>query len=707
MKDDFDNLQENDLEQLRKLEQVVRQVKNIAGSHYRLQAVIFLAFLAGILYLCYLNVANSPYRFSSGLTLYYYPKESKTIKKFDDVYVLQILNRQAIRKKFYLVTEGENDVVEKKSEEGEEDEVPSPEEQEKEREKEREEKAKRLAEEERARKHGVQNKIEITYERKRSGRFELMFYAHESGEAIQGVNDFADLCIKEYTEERRADLRRRMDILEQNRADILMDIQRLGQGRKTLVGPLGSVAPENDYNDLKANLNEQQANRSKVNIQILNLKGREKRLQEALKGVKPGVRENYLAFKETAAALKKLDNDLMVARELYTDANPRVLGLLTKKKALQESFDAMLAEHGLDVSEIATLDQVVAMEGELEAVTIALEARQEELQMLDEEIAANLARAREFGEIIPKIEQLKRQEAGFQAAIQHLDESITDINYMMLMAQEDLIVGEYASRASGMTAFTRKNILLAIFGAAGLTFLVAVVMLIVEYYAGKIIDETELEIFPEFRYLGALPATEKAFDSEASKQMTLNTICHRFHATSPEPHVLLVSALPGGSHMPALFSTLEWSYAMEGKRTLTIELGRIGEVSGDEENAENAEMNLVCIADGRGFLPIENPRCLAPTELILLKHDLDHLRKIYDLIFVRFATLKTSNKLPFEQLTSLCDGVLMAAGANKSTRKSVRALLAFHRKTKLPLMTILSGASSASVEKTMNLEIGA
>ena len=682
MKSDLDNLQENDLEQLRKLEQFVRQVQNILKTHRRLQLWVFLVFLVGFLCIGYLNVTTSPYRYSAEVTLYYYPKETKNIKKYDDVYLQQIFSRHAVRQKFYAEMNGK--VVEGNGDEGGEGgggggvQAGS----------------------------GTRNKIGINYERKRSGRFQIELHAPTAEEAVERINQFADLCVKEYAEERKADLQRWKDVMLQNRADIHKNIQDLRQERKDFIGPLSSVAPEKDYNDLKMLLGDQQATRSKMNMQVSNLRGRVQRLQESLKRYKPGLLANRQAIRDSAAALKKLDDDLMAARELYTDANPRVQSLLAKRQLLKEKFDTMLNECGIRAEDIPGLDNAEANERELEMAKTELEAKQEDLLILDNEIAANTERLRTFGDIIPKLDQLNRQEASFQTSLQKVDESLSDVNYMMLTAKDDLLIGEYAAGARGESPFDRKHLLLAFFAAAGLTFVIALVSVILEFFVGKVTDETELELFHEYHYLGGLPAADRAVKGAGGKQLVLNAICHQFQAAEPEHHVMFLGALVGGQMDPALYKAFEWHYAMAGKKVLSIQLKEADKVA-DSELVENDDTGLVSYSGTQGILPAADSRSLAPSEVMLLKRDLEALRKKYELIFIRHDTLGPADRLLLEQLAPLCDGALIAVGAHRTPRKNLRALLDFHKKTKLPLMTILSGASPECVTKTMNLEVEA
>ena len=109
---------------------------------------------------------------------------------------------------------------------------------------------------------------------------------------------------------------------------------------------------------------------------------------------------------------------------------------------------------------------------------------------------------------------------------------------------------------------------------------------------------------------------------------------------------------------------------------------------------------------GKGYLPVVSSHYLSPAEMMLLKQDLEILRKSYDLIFIRHFVSLRKDRLFLEQILDLCDGAVFAVGANKTPRKCLRRLITFHRQTQLPVMTILSESSNKHSALDTNLEVG-
>ena len=61
-------------------------------------------------------------------------------------------------------------------------------------------------------------------------------------------------------------------------------------------------------------------------------------------------------------------------------------------------------------------------------------------------------------------------------------------------------------------------------------------------------------------------------------------------------------------------------------------------------------------------------------------------------------------KRDVEQFAELCDGMLIAVGAGKTPRKSLRKLISTQVKIKLPVLTILTDHYVQKLNKELNAE---
>ena len=218
----MERLSEKELEQLRKLGQLRKFVKTMLAQRIWLLVMIFAGSLIAAVSLLYYRVVTSPERFFSQVTLHFYPKETKLIKACDDRYILQLLNRQAVVNKFHS-----------------EDDDP---------------------------KNGV---ISVFHDRKKQpNSFTIIFYAPTEAEAIAGVNSFADICIREYVEERTNELQKWKDVFAEKKQDAFNQIQEINDQEEKMLIHLDVISPEEDYERLRMGLGGQQEAKTRLNFSI-------------------------------------------------------------------------------------------------------------------------------------------------------------------------------------------------------------------------------------------------------------------------------------------------------------------------------------------------------------------------------------------------------------------------------------------------------
>ena len=224
-----------------------------------------------------------------------------------------------------------------------------------------------------------------------------------------------------------------------------------------------------------------------------------------------------------------------------------------------------------------------------------------------------------------------------------------------------------------------------------------------EYIFGKISNEKEMLLFPDLHYLGKLPVSPDMFGAESSKQLIFSALTHRFQSISGNnSHVVFAGSLPGAKVMQEFYSSLEWNYAMAGRKILMIDI-----VSADDagETQPMKDASIIACSDGRTILPITSRNYILPPELEMLKLDLTMLRESYDLIYFRHPFSFRQDKLFLEEFISVCDSMMIAFGFRKTYRKCLRALNSFQHDTGLPVMTLLTDNVAAHFSKITNREI--
>ena len=650
---------DRELEQMENLDKLRKLVQTILGSHLVLLAVLFVLILGAILAFVAVSGAYSPRRYQARLTLCYQPKQKGKIGQYDDKYVLMILNRQTTR--LHFVAGGE----------------------------EKDGKRQRVA-----------DNILIDTERKQQHNFSIQLFAPTEERAVELINEFAQTCIQEYTRERTADLRKWKKVLDDERQEIFQGSRKISEQIARMTMPLQVVSVDKDYESLRTQLGELQASRSRQKLALDQLNSRREQLEKELSAVSPAVLQNLPELKAFFADLKKLDEEIARAAELYTEANPKMIALQTRRDAVNRRLERFKKDKEIRSVDPQMLRVAETVDRELKALRTDLEAKSNEMRVLDEEIADCEKRFRMLTEYQPKLQNLMQQRQSLQESMKRLEESISEINYMLLMVQEDLFVNEKATSAVGNPPITKKKLAVCIFAALVFVSFLAAVTVLLEFFFGRVANAEELQIYKEFRYLGVLPATEEMFDSKEREKMAFNKIFHHFQTQGL--HVIFTGALPGSRIINELFEFFEWSFAMAGHRMLVLDL--VDAEVFDAEPDPDSETMIVTFSGGKGYLPLASKKFLSPSELELLKNDLQILKKDYDYLFIRHSVAMRRSILFLSQIAEFCDGALVAVGAGRTPRKSLRHLLAMQIKLKIPVMTVLTDQFVKKLNKDLNQE---
>ena len=658
----MEEMSERELEQLRRLDVLRKQVQVILKSHIQLLFVVFALFLCGILTLIYLRVTLASNRYVARLSLHYYPKQPGKIRPYEEKFMLQMFNRSTLKQRFAQAL--------KKGEIGN------------------------------MRPSG-QISVQVEKKRKTTNNFMIVLYARTNEEAVTFINAFARFCLQEYAERRTEDLKNWGQVLTRKKQDVFKQIQKLNDEKSKLISPLHVISPAKDYERLRLSLSAHSTARAKLNFSLMHLKTRAARLQSELKQINPTLLEQKKTIREQLAELKQLEKEISIAQELYTEENPKLMTLLSREKALREKFEAFLKSCGLMADDTRALENAERIHTELKAVQAEVTAKEEELKALDEEIASSRETFETLTKVLPRYQELNQQTGSLRDSLQKLDESLADINYLLVLIKDDLFVTEQAVTAVGQKPFRKKNLAIAAFAAASLTGVTMMLLVLLDLLFGNVVSEHEMTLHSELQYLGKLPVSGKMFRSEIAKDVILNTVCHHLQSAMENIPVVLAGALPGAKLLPEFFSAVEWTYAMSGKKVLFLDVVLAGNA---EPDLPMEDTGIVAYSGNKGVLPIASKKFIAPAELELLREDLVTLRKTYDVIFFRHYFSLRHDRLFLEQIIPLCNGLLIAVGLSATSRKSLRTLAELQRMTGLKVMTILTDRIAAHFSKIVDME---
>jgi len=121
---------------------------------------------------------------------------------------------------------------------------------------------------------------------------------------------------------------------------------------------------------------------------------------------------------------------------------------------------------------------------------------------------------------------------------------------------------------------------------------------------------------------------------------------------------------------------------------------------------EGAEQMIGAVRQGsHGWFPTMNRFVMAPTELQLLKADIDSLKDSYGNIFIRMEGGVRTGGTFFDQLLGICDAVIMLVGAKGTPRSSFAYVKRHVSSAGKPMMAMATDADAKTVRAEMEARL--
>lgn len=651
-----EELTESEREQLRKIAILQKISFGILRKWAWLLLLIFGALLTAGTVLLVWRTARSVHRFEASTRLLYNPRQVARIENVSDKQLLSILERRSLKRKVgNRLPMGDME---------------------------------RMC---------LTIDLGIVQERKPSNLYTLTAAAPSWIGAVKKVNAYAELLVEEYVAYRTRDLDNWRGSLEVRKKNLQRQITELEVEEQETKGKAGVVAPAETLAMVNGLLSDQRRNLSGLNVQMSNENLKRKKLETQVGSIGKIVMENAGVIRQKSAAIVALDKEIAVLRESYTDLNPRVSGKLEDRKALLGEYAAFLKEKGIDGLDVSSVDEIEKAASELAETLLRIDVLKENIRSVEQEIAGNETRSKELTAAIPAFERLRVRRTDLEQTLRELDDQLENIAYLEMSVANDLRQIERAGGADDMDPFRLKNFVLAAFVALFLTLFAATVIVVVELRTGKMRDGRELAAHDDvLTYLGALPAVG-ALDEAETKDVQ-GVVALKFVGADLPKGVVLICRLPGSEPQIDYWNALDWSLSMAGESSVALNV-----VPGAGFAPPEGSEALIggCRKGNEAWFPVENRYVLAPTELQMLQADIAALRERSDHVFVLMPDGVRRGGSFFDQLLSVCDSVVVTAGAGKTDRTWLVWALAHVKAARKPAFGLATGAAARSVRREM------
>ena len=538
--------------------------------------------------------------------------------------------------------------------------------------------------------------LEIRQERHPSNIFSLTARAPSRANAVAKVNAYAALLIKEYVSYRTIDLENWRDSIMVRKQSLQRQIADLESEESTVKASAGVVAPVETLTMINSMLSDQRRNQSDINVQIANAEARRRRLEATVGKIGPLVAENAGAIRRKTEEIAALDAEIARLREIYTDANPKVIGKLEDRQRLMQDYARYLESRGMTGVDPASIDRLTESADELAEVTMRVAALNENLAAVNRAIEENEKRAGELTAVIPAFERLRVRRADLENIMRGLDDQLENISYLEMSIANDLRQIERTEGADGTDPLRSRNFVIAFAAAAFCTAVLAFWILALELAFGRVSGGREIAVYDDMRYLGAMP--EKGSMPEGAEKDVLGVISLKVAEADVPNGIVLVSRLPGAQWHPGFWESLDWTLSMAGRPSFMLEIVSTAEFT----PPEGSETLVNTVFKGqKGWFPVDNRYTLAPTELQLLQADLQQLREKYDMILLAMPSDIRRGGSFYDQLLGVCDTVLLGIGVGKTPRTWFSYARTHVEAAKKQAMAVATGESARKVRREM------
>lgn len=655
-----DALTESEREQLRRMS-VLQKVAGVilVKWGWRLAALFVIAFIAFSVAIVW-HYAVSAHRFDAKTKLLYNPHQATKVDNMSDKQLYSVLDRPSIKRRVGKMLE-----------------MPD------------------------ADKECLVIDLEIKQERKPSNLFTLTAHASTWVGAVKKVNAYAEALIDEYVAYRTSDLLTWREALSLRKKNIQEQISSLEIEERSLKGNAGVVAPVETLTMLTSLLSDQRRNLSMLAVQIANEDLKSKKLAEKAGENGLAIAANGFVIRQKSAEIADLDKEISLLREKYTDMNPRVIGKLEEREAMQKAFSAFLADKGISSVDIDLIDNINKAAQDLVETNLKLDVLRENHRNLEGEIAQNEKKCAELTAVIPAFERLRIKRSDLEQILRDLDDQLEHIGYLEMSVANDLKQIERAGGAGDKRPISPKNFALALVAALFASGVVAVWILALEFMFGNMQGAKELTAYGDIVVLGSLPAKGVMSDEEAKD--VFGVVALKFVNAEVPKRVVLICRLEGAKIETEFNEVLDWSLAMSGSRAFSLEVVGAAQFEPPAGAAGSVGEGLLnTFHDGsKGWFPVANKYALAPAELEMLRSDLAGLGKEFDHIFVSVPDGMRRGGSFFDQLLGVCESTLVIVAAGVTPRSAFSYARGHIADAAKPVMAIATGVSAKTAKREM------
>ena len=631
-------------EQLRRFNVYRKLTQIILLRHGVRLGIFFVIVFVVILGLLAIRVKNSPERYKAIAKLVYYPKTSSRIDSLDANQLMQQLSRYSLYQQFASGMAIDWMLM--------------------------------------------QDRLDLAQDSNHSNWFIITCRSDTAENAVYQANSFAEFCIREYINSRNQELNKWENLFVTQENNIQATLNQITDAMHRIAVNSEVMSPAQEIEKLQATVVEQRIALSEIEVKLKNLKDESASLTALFGEYNPLLSQYSSRIRDYMNDLSNLDKELLVARQLYTEINPKLLSMESQRAQLETEYKQFLKDNNIGEVTSEQLDSIDRINAALEKIAKEVFALQNSHAALTDALSANERKLQQLQDIMPEYTHLQTQYDTQVLNLQKVADIKVELNYQKNSVDSEFALAERAEFAQEERLFSKLNIFIALFGSLFLTGMLAFIVVFISIVFGNVYNLKELCLYSELNPIGAIPASEKFFKTREDERFVMETMFHRMQRAGAVVRVIFTAPMSGTTLNRRLQHYFDWNYAMCGMKIFRLLVVRKDTLPGDV----SADYTATVRNKDAGLFPVENPYTLTPTELELLKADIEELKRSYDTVIISREEPLLRKGIFFRQILPICEASAFMVGEKTTPRSLVRYLIKLQRDGGYNFISVLNGS---------------
>jgi hypothetical protein len=529
----------------------------------------------------------------------------------------------------------------------------------------------------------LENRLSATQMRNRNNLILITAMDSTAEKARELNNVVVRLLLQEFQQFRGGNLEVKLGLLQKQKDAWLKELAECELELQKLLNPTTMASPEQELCNIRKMITDQLFLISELNVKVGNESARLQEINAKLQGLSPDIDNQIKTLNYYLSEEQRLNQELLRARQLYTDQNPKVKALLAELDTIKDQREKFVQEKDLSNLDPELARNAEAMRLMKQNSEDSLSLLEQRLKVTENELKNNQKRAENLLNGLAAQGRLQSRINSISSSLRKIEDDLTKHRTALSSIAQELVVIDEAQGASLTDRVMLKSTAIAAGSAGFLVFNLAWLWVMLLFFWGKIESGEEFPLLAAIDNLGEFPDLRRGAYSQERLQEFVHDIFFRLQETMPEETGVIFQVIMQGSHdVSKLDDLLDVNFALRGLRVFHIKCVTTAGLMkpcpkgtpGCHAEWEEELLGVEKLTARCGQFCINNLNLLLDSEVEILSRDVEIIKKHYDLVRVSRADTFSGQELFFSQMANFSDCVVLFLGYRRSSRRMLREL---------------------------------